>query len=86
MVAERRFVTVVVAGGVGKTTLAILVAHALHMFDHACFVDLGIIDDETAVLEAVASALEIPFSASDAIGDIILSNGIAAKAPRGKPE
>ncbi|MDH6205869.1 MULTISPECIES: winged helix-turn-helix domain-containing protein [Rhizobium] len=71
MVAERRFVTVVGAGGVGKTTLAILVAHALHMFDHACFVDLSIIDDETAVLEAVASALEIPFSAGDAIGDII---------------
>ncbi|MGO7550694.1 hypothetical protein AB9E34_33890, partial [Rhizobium leguminosarum] len=50
MVAERRFLTVVGAGGVGKTTLAILVAHALHIFDHACFVDLGIIDDETAVL------------------------------------
>ncbi|WP_163883476.1 winged helix-turn-helix domain-containing protein [Rhizobium laguerreae] len=71
MVAERRFVSVVGAGGVGKTTLAILVAHALPVFEQAYFVDLGIIDDKAAVLGAVASALEIPPSACDAIGDII---------------
>ncbi|WP_246752990.1 winged helix-turn-helix domain-containing protein [Sinorhizobium sp. BG8] len=68
MVAERRFVTIVGAGGVGKTTLAILVAHAVRMFEDARFVDLSTVDDEAAVPSAIASALEIPFSEGDVIG------------------
>jgi predicted ATPase/DNA-binding winged helix-turn-helix (wHTH) protein len=71
MVAERRFVSIVGAGGVGKTTLAILVAHTLPVFETAYFVDLGTIDDEAAVLGAVTSALEIPLSESKTIGNII---------------
>ncbi|WP_064681034.1 ATP-binding protein [Rhizobium bangladeshense] len=71
MVAERRFVSIVGAGGVGKTTLAILVAHALPVFETAYFVDLGTIDDEAAVLGAVTSALEFPLSESETIGDLI---------------
>ncbi len=71
MVAERRFMTIVGAGGIGKTTLAVLVARALPMFELAYFVDLGSVEDETAVLGAVASALKIPVSASDAIGAIV---------------
>lgn len=71
MVAKRRFVSIVGTGGVGKTTLAILVAHVLPVFEAAYFVDLGTIDDEKAVAGAVAAALGIPFSASDGIGHTI---------------
>ncbi|MBZ9653646.1 ATP-binding protein [Phyllobacterium lublinensis] len=71
MVAERRFITIVGAGGVGKTTLAILVAHALRMFEDVRFVDLSTVDDEAAVLEAIASALDTPSSESDVIEDVI---------------
>lgn len=71
MVAERRFVTVVGAGGVGKTTLAILVAHAHPMFERTYFVDLSAVDDGAAVLGAVASALRIPLPASGSIKDLV---------------
>jgi predicted ATPase len=40
------------------------------MLETAYFVDLGTIDDEAAVLGAVTSALEIPLSESETIGDI----------------
>ncbi len=71
MVSERRFVTVVGAGGVGKTTLAILVAHGLHMFNQMRFIDLSAVDDEAAVLRAIASAMDIAISGSDVVEDII---------------
>ncbi len=71
MVSERRFVTVVGAGGIGKTTIAILVAHGLHMFDQVRFVDLSIVDDEAAVPRAIASALDIAISGSDEVEDVI---------------
>ncbi|WP_245298304.1 winged helix-turn-helix domain-containing protein [Sinorhizobium sp. A49] len=71
MVSERRLVTIVGAGGIGKTTLAVLVAHRLHMFDQVRFVDLSTVDDEAAVLRAIASALDIAISGSDVVDDVI---------------
>ncbi|PIO44983.1 ATP-binding protein [Phyllobacterium zundukense] len=71
MVSERRFVTIVGAGGIGKTTLSILVAHALPMFEHAHFIDLSTVRDEAAVPRAIAAALDIALSESDVILDVI---------------
>ncbi|MCA1371163.1 helix-turn-helix transcriptional regulator [Bradyrhizobium sp. BRP14] len=71
MVSERRFVTIVGAGGIGKTTLAILVAHGLPMFDRVRFVDLSTVDDEAAVLRAIASALDIAISGANVLAEIV---------------
>ncbi|HWX09211.1 MAG TPA: winged helix-turn-helix domain-containing protein, partial [Gaiellaceae bacterium] len=54
-----RFVTIVGPGGMGKTTVAVAVAHALeHDFDgDVCFVDLGALTDVRQVATSVASAV-----------------------------
>lgn len=58
VVRERRLVTVVGAAGAGKTTLAILVAHARDASDGSiAFVDLSSVDDEDMVAEALAAAV-----------------------------
>lgn len=58
VVNERRLVTVVGAAGAGKTTLAILVAHAIGTFAGSMvFVDLSLVDREEMVAEAFASAV-----------------------------
>jgi predicted ATPase/DNA-binding winged helix-turn-helix (wHTH) protein len=58
-VASQRFVSIVGPGGMGKTTVAIAVAHALVSdFGGAiCFVDLGALNDGALVVPAVASAV-----------------------------
>src|ERR1700758_2657774 len=54
----RRFVSIVGPGGVGKTTVAISVAHALvDGFQDAFFIDLAALTDAMLVPTAVASAL-----------------------------
>ncbi|MDI7862851.1 helix-turn-helix transcriptional regulator [Rhizobiaceae bacterium n13] len=70
MIGERRFVTIVGAGGVGKTTLATFVARELSMFQRMYFVDLSTIDDEAAVLQTVAAVLETNGSISDIVGQL----------------
>ncbi len=58
VINERRLVTVVGAAGAGKTTLAILVAHAIGSFAGSMlFVDLSLVDRDELVAEAVASAV-----------------------------
>ncbi|MEI9885526.1 MAG: winged helix-turn-helix domain-containing protein [Rhizomicrobium sp.] len=57
---SRRFVSVVGPGGIGKTTVAVAVAHALREDfgdDSVCFVDLGSLTDPADVPSAIASAL-----------------------------
>ena len=57
---SRRFVTVVGPGGIGKTTVAVAVAHALFPEfggDAVCFVDLSSLSDSADVSGAVALAL-----------------------------
>ena len=58
-VTFRRFVSIVGPGGVGKTTVAIAVAHemAAEFRDAICFVDLSALQDGALVVPAVASAV-----------------------------
>ena len=59
MIISKRFASVVGPGGMGKTTLAVAVAHTMMKdFDSAiCFVDLSAFKDTGLVIPAVASAL-----------------------------
>ncbi|WP_426610986.1 ATP-binding protein [Bradyrhizobium sp. McL0616] len=68
-----RFVTIVGAGGVGKTTLAIAVGHRLmKSFDGALlFVDLSMVSDPTLVGTVVASLLGLSVQSSDATPSIV---------------
>ena len=72
-----RLVTLAGPGGVGKTRLAIEVAHRMAgVFAHdICFVELAGIADESSVDDAVAAALHLPTntgrSSTDAIVDYL---------------
>src|SRR5262249_8818974 len=71
--ATARFVTVVGAGGVGKTTVAIAVGHDLiQIFAGAVlFVDLGMLSDPNLVATAVASMLGLSVRSDDATPSLI---------------
>jgi predicted ATPase/DNA-binding winged helix-turn-helix (wHTH) protein len=63
-----RFVSIVGPGGVGKTTVAISVAHALvDGFQDAFFIDLAALTDAMLVPTAVASALGLIVQTQDPI-------------------
>jgi len=68
-----RFVTVVGAGGVGKTTVAVAVGHHLiEAFTGAVlFVDLGMLSDPDLVAAAVASMLGLSVQSDDATPSLI---------------
>ena len=63
----RRFVSIVGPGGVGKTTVAISVAHALvdGFHDAVFFIDLAALTDPQLVPTAVASALGLMVQTRD---------------------
>jgi predicted ATPase/DNA-binding winged helix-turn-helix (wHTH) protein len=58
-IRKDRFVTIVGPGGMGKTTVAVTVAHALveEFSGKVCFVDFGAISDSRLLLPTVASTL-----------------------------
>lgn len=62
-----RFVTIVGPGGIGKTSVAVAVAHRqLPAFDgQVSFVDFGALRDNKLVPGTIASALELPVSSDD---------------------
>jgi predicted ATPase len=66
-VQSARFVTIVGAGGVGKTTVAVAVGHELaDAFDGAAlFVDLGMLSDPALAATALASLLGVSVHSSD---------------------
>jgi predicted ATPase/DNA-binding winged helix-turn-helix (wHTH) protein len=71
--AAHRFVTIVGPGGIGKTTVAVSVAHAfLSEFAGAVrFIDLGTLSDPRLVASSLASALGLPVSSDNAVPTLI---------------
>jgi predicted ATPase/DNA-binding winged helix-turn-helix (wHTH) protein len=68
-----RFVSIVGPGGIGKTTVAVSVAHALlnGFCGAVSFVDLGALTSPQLVPTAVASALGFMVQASDPFGSLV---------------
>jgi predicted ATPase/DNA-binding winged helix-turn-helix (wHTH) protein len=65
--AQRGPLTIVGPGGIGKSTVALALAHARQAdYQHGvCFVDLAPLSDPSLVLAAVAAALELPLPSGD---------------------
>lgn len=64
-----RFVTIVGPGGMGKTTVAVRVAHAMaeEFESMVCFVDIGAIADPWLVPPTIASTLGLAIQTEDAL-------------------
>ena len=70
---EGRFLSIVGPGGMGKTTVAVAVGHALlgEFAGKAHFVDLGALSDAAHVLGSVASAVGAIQKAGDTIASLV---------------
>ena len=73
MLKSHRFVTLVGPGGMGKTTVALAVAHAAAgSFEHgAHFADLALISDPAQLPGALAATLGIPADSGDRVTDLV---------------
>ncbi|MGC1304021.1 MAG: winged helix-turn-helix domain-containing protein [Caulobacteraceae bacterium] len=71
--AQQRFVTIVGPGGMGKTTVAIAVAHScLEVFEGAVyFVDFGTLTNPLLVAATVASTLGVAIQADDPLPSLL---------------
>jgi predicted ATPase/DNA-binding winged helix-turn-helix (wHTH) protein len=72
-VAGRKFVTIVGPGGVGKTTVAVAVAHEMcPAFDsHVLFIDLSALGDDSLVAPAIATSLGMSVQTSSVVPALI---------------
>jgi predicted ATPase/DNA-binding winged helix-turn-helix (wHTH) protein len=70
---ETRLVSIVGAGGIGKTTVAIAATHAAarERADGAAFVDLATISDPQFVPAAIASALGLGVTGGDPLSSVV---------------
>lgn len=71
--SEQRFVTIVGPGGIGKTTLAVAVAHEMSAAfnGHIHFVDLGALGAASLVAPAVATALGVSVQTNNVVPALI---------------
>jgi len=71
--AERNFVTVVGPGGIGKTTLAVAIAHEMSATfnGQVHFVDVGALRDASLVAPAVATALGVSVQTNNVVPALI---------------
>ncbi|MEA2727363.1 MAG: hypothetical protein QOF70_1838 [Acetobacteraceae bacterium] len=70
--ASQRLVTVVGPGGIGKTTVAVSVAHALAAeHEMVCFADLGPLSDPRLVPSLIAAALGLVVRSDDPIPSLL---------------
>ena len=71
--AAQKFVTIVGPGGIGKTTVAVAVAHEMHStFDgRVRFVDLSPLGDASLVASAVASSFGLAIRTNDVVPALI---------------
>jgi predicted ATPase len=70
--ARRRFVTIVGPGGIGKTTVAVAVGHAIAgEYGGACFVDLGPLADPRLIPSLLATALGLIVQSDNPTRDLI---------------
>ncbi|MDM0001018.1 winged helix-turn-helix domain-containing protein [Variovorax sp. J22P240] len=67
-----RFLTIVGPGGMGKTTVAVAISHAMResFADAVCFVDLGTLSNPAHVASTVASTLGLTIGAEDALPEL----------------
>ncbi|HEY0939549.1 MAG TPA: winged helix-turn-helix domain-containing protein [Steroidobacter sp.] len=72
LIAER-FVTIIGPGGMGKTTVAIAVAHALleAFSGGVCFVDIGAVVDANLVAATIAASLGLSLQTADAVPTLL---------------
>lgn len=80
LLAEQRFVSIVGPGGIGKSTVAIAVAHEMRgrFSDGVCFVDLSALGDPQLVPAALAAALGVGLRSESPMQSLIA----AARAKR----
>lgn len=73
LLAEHRFVTIHGAGGIGKTTVALRVAHDLlsTFNDGVLFLDLGLRGPQDDLAQIVASSLGVMADSGDPIGSVL---------------
>ena len=72
LIAER-FVTIIGPGGMGKTTVAVAVAHLMleEFADAVCFVDLGAVSNSNLVAATVASSLGLTIQTGDVVPTLL---------------
>src|SRR6185312_8186608 len=70
---SERFITIIGPGGMGKTTVAIAVAHALlEEFSGAvCFVDVGAVADPKLIAPTIAASLGLSVQTADAVPTLL---------------
>jgi len=73
LLSSRRIVSIIAAGGMGKTSVATAAAHQLapRFRDDICFVELGLVEDPTRVTDAFAIALGLPIKSANPLDDIL---------------
>lgn len=68
-----RFVTIIGPGGMGKTTVAVAVAHEMleEFGDAVCFVDVSMVSDPKLVAATIASTLGLTIQTDDVLGTLL---------------